>query len=355
MSQLVRPLRVALDVSALRLGNAGVARLITRLAAAVEARDDVQLLRIGSGAAPAPGTIGRRALALRLDLAWHLRGARREAAHIGADVLHTPLPRGPLRPGQPPTVVTIHDLAVVRYPETLSGWNRRYTTRTLRRMLNAADAIVAVSQDTAADIAAFAPSTQTRITVITNGVESSWSVPIDGRPTVDGPYVLAVGTAEPRKNLPRLVEAMQLRRDAGAPERLVLVGADGWGKAALPDRPWLIRLGRVDDHELRLLYQHAMALAIPSLHEGSGLPVLEAFAAGLPVVAAARGALPETADGAAVLVNPLDAREIAAGIDQAISRCDELAAAGRIRAEAATWERVAEQYAEVYRSVVSVL
>ncbi len=351
MNDVARPLRVALDVSLTRLASAGVARTTTQLADALDARADVHVIRIGSGPAPAAGTISRKSLALRQDLLWHPRGARREAQARGADVLHSPLARGPLTTGRPPTVVTVHDLAVVRYPETLSGWNRRYTQRTLARVLAAADAIVAVSEDTAADLAAFAPSTAGRTHVIPNGVDPFWGDRGDDARPIAEPYVLFVGTPEPRKNLRRLVQAMQRRRDAGSSELLVVVGADGWGADELGQRSWVRRLGRVDDRALRALYAHADVVAIPSLHEGSGLPALEAFAAGTPAVAARAGALPETCGDAAVLVDPLSAEAIAAGIDEAIARRDELIVSGRARASTATWERAAERYVEVYCSV----
>ncbi len=344
-------MRIAFDLSATRLGQAGVARTALQLADALDDRADVELLRIGMGSTPAPGTVVRRALALRLDLRWATRGARAEAASRGADVLHLPLPRGPLAPGRPPTVVTVHDLAALHHPETLSRWNRTYTQRTLPRVLAAADAVVAVSQDTADDVAAFAPAVTDRIHVIPNGVDPFWFAGDAPAPPA-APYVLAVGTPEPRKNLGRLVEAMRLRRARGASEELVHVGADGWGGVRLPDEPWLRRAGRVSDAELRDLYRGAAAVAIPSLHEGSGLPALEAFAAGAPVVAAAVGALPETCGDAAVLVDPLSAASIADGIDEAIERRDALLAAGRLRAEQATWAQAAERCAELYRSLV---
>lgn len=345
-----RPLRIAFDLSATRLGQAGVARTALQLADALDDHPDVEVLRIGMGPTPAAGTVSRRALALRLDLAWATRGARAEAASRGADVLHLPLPRGPLAPGRPPTVVTVHDLAVLHHPETLSRWNRTYTQRTLPRMLAAADAIIAVSHDTADDIAAFQPAVADRVHVIPNGVDAFWSAAGEAaaRPA---PYVLAVGTPEPRKNLVRLVDAMRLRRSRGSEEELVHVGADGWGDVRLPDEPWLRRAGRVSDAELRALYRGAAAVAIPSLHEGSGLPALEAFAAGAPVVAACAGALPETCGDAAVLVDPLDVEAIAAGIDEALTRREDLIRSGRARAEQATWAIAAERCVELYCSL----
>jgi glycosyltransferase involved in cell wall biosynthesis len=145
---------------------------------------------------------------------------------------------------------------------------------------------------------------------------------------------------------------MRLRRARGSEEELVHVGADGWGDVRLPDEPWLRRAGRVTDAELRVLYRGAAAVAIPSLHEGSGLAALEAFAAGAPVVAASTGALPETCGDAAVMVDPLDVESIAAGIDEAIRRRDELIRAGRARADEATWALTAERCVELYCSLV---
>ena len=246
--------------------------------------------------------------------------------------------------------MTVHDLAALHHPATASRWNRLYTARTLRRVLAAADAVIAVSRDTADDVEELVPALADRVHVVPNGVDPFWLEPAPPGPERP-PYVLAVGTPEPRKNLSRLAEAMRLRREAGAVEELVHVGADGWGDAALPAEPWIRRLGRVDDAELRGLYRGAAALAIPSLHEGSGLPVLEAFAAGAPVVAARVGALPETCAGAAVLVDPLDIHAIAAGIDAAVARRAELATLGRAVAERTTWADAAERVAEVYRSV----
>lgn len=349
---MTQPLRVALDVAPTRLGRAGVARSIEELAEALEQRPDLEIVRIGGGSTPAHRSPRRRALALRHDLTWHPRGARRAALAAGADVLHSPLPRGPLAPGRPPVVVTVHDLAVVRHPTTLSGWNRRYTRRTLRRVLGAADALVAVSQDTADDLVAYAPETAGRIHVVENGVSAFWAG-VDAAPSpVTGPYVLFVGTPEPRKNLTRLVAAMRNRQAAGATDTLVLVGADGWGSEEVAREPWIRSLGRVDDLLLRRLYRHAAALAIPSLHEGSGLPALEAMAAGTPVVASAAGALPETCGDAAVLVDPFQVRSIAEGIDRALEDRDELIARGRARVAERTWERAADGYAAVYRSLV---
>src|SRR5204862_7065165 len=137
----------------------------------------------------------------------------------------------------------------------------------------------------------------------------------------EGEYVLAVGTREPRKNLPRLVQAARL---AGV--ELRIAGAPGWGYTD-PDGDVRV-LGFVDDEELARLYRGALCVAYPSLYEGFGIPVLEALAWGVPVVTSAGTAVEEVAYGAAVLGDPLDPDAIAAGIREAIGRRHELAALG---------------------------
>jgi glycosyltransferase involved in cell wall biosynthesis len=153
--------------------------------------------------------------------------------------------------------------------------------------------------------------------------------------------VLAVGTLEPRKNLRRAAEAAER---AGV--ELRVVGARGWGGIETPG--WL---GEVSDEELAALYRGARCLVFPSLYEGFGIPVLEAMACGTPVVTSAEGATAEVAGGAAVLVDPLDADAIAAGIDEAAARHDELRALGLERARAYSWEAVGDAVETVWREL----
>ena len=159
----------------------------------------------------------------------------------------------------------------------------------------------------------------------------------------DGDYVLAVGTLEPRKNLARLAEGA---RRAGL--ELRVVGARGWG-GVQADGAGVRWLGHVPDAELAALYRGALCVAYPSLYEGFGLPVLEAMACGAPVVTSRGSATEEIAGDAAVLVDPADPASIAAGLEEAIGRREELGALGRERAAGFSWDRVAEQTVDVYR------
>ena len=177
-----------------------------------------------------------------------------------------------------------------------------------------------------------------RIRVVPNAVDPIFMA--DG-PSGEGDYVLAVGTLEPRKNLAAAVQAARL---AGV--ELRVAGAPGWGGVAAEG--WL---GEPTDEQLAALLRGARCLLYPSLYEGFGLPVLEAMACGTPVVTSRGGATEEVAGGAAVLVDPRDPAAIAAGIEEATHRRDELVAAGRARAAAFTWNRSADLVEALWREL----
>jgi glycosyltransferase involved in cell wall biosynthesis len=218
-------------------------------------------------------------------------------------------------------------------------------------MLDAADRIIAPSQDTADDLNALLHISAQKIRVVPNGVDALFFARPNGKPLEREPYILFVGTPEPRKNLARLVSAMAVLRGRGRREQLVVVGAGGWGRG-IPSSSDVSTVGRVTDDELHALYANAACLALPSLHEGFGLPALEAMAAGTPVVAGNSGALPEVTAGAGILVDPLSTMSIADGIEQAISERDRLVPIGRSRAKEFSWARTAALTAAVYRELV---
>jgi glycosyltransferase involved in cell wall biosynthesis len=157
-----------------------------------------------------------------------------------------------------------------------------------------------------------------------------------------GDYVLAVGTLEPRKNLARVVLAAERARID-----VRVVGAQGWGDVDVPTS------GFVSDEELARLYRGAAALVYPSLYEGFGLPVLEAMATGTPVVTSLGGATAELADGAAVLVDPLDVDAIAGGIEEAVARREQLREAGLARSRSFSWRTAAGATVDVYREAAA--
>jgi glycosyltransferase involved in cell wall biosynthesis len=318
-------MRVALDVSPLRLTRAGTARYIRNLQARIDGIEAVEF-----------GDAGRLSVLAR-EVWWYpVRLSR-----LRADVLHCPTYYGPLRPGAP-TVVTVHDLAVFRRPEAFGRWTRLYVPRVIPHVVRAARRVIAVSEFTAGEVERLLRVPRERIRVVPNGVEPVFAP--DG-PRADGDYVLTVGTLEPRKNLARTIEAA---RRAGV--ELRVAGERGWGAVAA-DGAHVTWVGRVDDDELARLYRGARCLVYPSLYEGFGIPILEAMACGTPVVTSQGGATEEVAGDAAVLVDPYDAGDIAAGIERV---GQELRQRGLERVRGFTWDETARLTKRVYEEAVSV-
>jgi glycosyltransferase involved in cell wall biosynthesis len=322
-------IRVGLDVAPLVQTAAGTARVVRGLQRALEDRAGVEIVPLSFGGS------GRAATILR-DTAWYGGGIAWQARDL--DVLHCTTMRGPPR-ARPPVVVTVHDLAVLRHPEAFPAWHRHSGRLALRHGVSRADAVVAVSAFTRAELVELLRIPEERIRVVHNGVEPVFAPTGEA---ASGDYVLAVGTLEPRKNLARTVEAARL---AGV--ELRVVGARGWGGVEVPG--WA---GRVADEELAALYRGARCLVFPSLYEGFGLPVLEAMACGTPVVTTRGGATEEVAGGAAVLVDPLDAVAIADGIAAAETRRDELRWLGLERAREFTWARAADAVEALWRELL---
>jgi glycosyltransferase involved in cell wall biosynthesis len=317
-----------LDVTPLRLTRAGTARYIRNLLERLE----VETVEFGG-----PG----RAAVLARELWWY---PLRLSAVAGVDLLHCTTYYGPVRP-RIPTVVTVHDLAVLRHPEAFPRWTRTYVPHVLPHVLRAARSVIAVSEFTASELEVLLRVPREKIRIVPNGVDASFTV--DG-PRAEGSYVLAVGTLEPRKNLARAIEAAEL---AGV--ELRVVGARGWGgvEASGPNATWL---GEVDDAELARQYRGSLCVLYPSLYEGFGIPVLEAMACGAAVVTSRGGATEEVAGDAAVLVDARDTAAIAAGIEDAIARRAELRERGIERARLFSWDDTASRTQLVYEEALAL-
>jgi glycosyltransferase involved in cell wall biosynthesis len=332
-------MRVALDVTPLALTKAGVARHIAGLLSGLEDEPDLELRRYSFGAH------GRAIRPIR-DVGWYLGALPAKARRDHVNVLHCPSQRAPVY-SSVPLVVTIHDLAVLRHPETFNRWTRTYSRALLPRVARAAQRVITVSEFTRGELHELLDVPEDKVRVIPNAVGPPFEA--DGK-AAEGDYVLAVGTLEPRKNLDRLVGAFQRAGLNGT--RLLVTGQRGWGNVD-PAGKSVQWLGFVPDEELARLYRGARCVAYVSAYEGFGLPVLEAMACGAPVVAASTGAAPEVANEAAVLVDPLDDDAIAAGLVEAIDRADELRERGLKRAGEFDWRRVAQETVEVYREAAA--
>jgi len=264
------------------------------------------------------------------------------------------------------TLLTVHDLSFLRYPDAFVPKLRRYLERIVPRSIARADLVLADSVATQADIVSLLGASPDKVQVLYSGVhprfrpqpEPGEAGRLRARYGLDGrPYVLSVGTVQPRKNYVRLIRAfIQLKADA----HLVIAGGRGWLYEEIlaeaekhPDRVRL--LGFVDEADLPALYRNATLFAFPSLYEGFGLPVLEAMACGLPVVCSDASSLPEVAGDAALLVDPLDTGALAEALARALEDADlrrEMVARGLAQAACFTWERAARETLAVYQEII---
>lgn len=297
---------------------------------------------------------------------WALTARPRlPAALAAADVVHATNPAAVPPVGRDQRlVVTVHDLAFERFPALFPrGWRWLYRAG-LRAAAHRADAILVPSESTADDVIRGSSVDPTRVhvtplapTLAPAGEDGHAVLDRLGVPT---PFVLSVGTLEPRKNLVRLVRAYrQVAPDV--PHALVLAGPAGWHPVELEAElgrggpGTIVRTGPVRDADLAALYRSADAFAYVSLYEGFGLPVLEAMAAGTPVVASETSSIPEVAGDAALLVDPEDVGAIADALARVLGDhglADDLRGRGLDRAAAYTWERTARATLDVYRHVV---
>ncbi len=260
-------------------------------------------------------------------------------------------------------VVTVHDLAFQRFPDLFPrAWRWLYRAG-LRAAARRADAILVPSQSTADDLvtSTSVPPSRVHVTPLAPSLAASPQAPSEvfGRLGVTPPYVLSVGTLEPRKNLVRLVRAYrQVAPDV--PHALVLAGAPGWRSEALdtelarPGPGTIVRTGTVSADDLDVLYRGADAFAYPSLYEGFGLPVVEAMARGVPTLASDTSSLPRVAGDAALLVDPTDVSEIAEGLARLLTEpalADDLRQRGLQRAATFTWAATARATLDVYREL----
>lgn len=334
-----------------------------------------------------PAALVRAGVDARVDVTtWTARGGRLTALPSGVSQVGPPVPARALRAAwvradhptieslvgrcdtfhgtnfvSPPTrraheLVTVHDLTYELHRDTVSDDSLAYRGL-VRRALRRGAHVLAISEAGAAAIRDFYDLPFERVTAAPLGVDAGWFAqqPIDDatRRSLGLPsrYLLFVGSLDPRKNLPRLLEAHAAARtaDSSVPP-LVLAGPAG-REAVMPEQVGVVLTGWLDDAHLRAVVAGCTALVLPSLDEGFGLPVLEALACGRPVVVSDVPALREVADPGAFVVPPTDTDAIAAGLVAVVGAHDDEAAraARRTHARAWTWARCAETTVGAYR------
>ncbi len=378
-------MRIAIDYTAAIRQGAGVGRFVRSLVAALLELDhdnSYTLLysQLSRHAPPptlpeAPNVTGRSLILTEraLNLLWYKLGLPLPIETLGvrADVYHFPdfvLP--PVRRGK--VVVTVHDLSFLLVPDCAEDGLRAHLERTVPAAVRGADFVTADSENTRNELTTLLDVPAERVGVVYGGVDARFH-PIEDEAAKEGirkkyglyfPFMLYVGTIEPRKNLTRLLQAYRIaRKQHHLRHRLVLGGGLGWlyqdvlreidEMAAKED---VIFLGRIPDADLPGLYSVCDFFVFPSLYEGFGLPPLEAMACGTPVLCSNTSSLPEVVGEAGVLVSPYNVEAMAEAIGELAedpARRATLGQLGRERASTFTWDESARRVLDVYQRLAA--
>jgi glycosyltransferase involved in cell wall biosynthesis len=283
------------------------------------------------------------------------------------DLVHAPSAVGvpPAGQGQK-LVVTVQDLAFLVTPAYFPPRWRQIYRSALRATVRRADVIIAPSRNTAEDLLTrtHVDPSKVRVIPLAAALVAGDTDPeaVLARLNISQPYLLYVGTLEPRKNLIALIRAYRRVATNGWPHTLVLAGPLGWHQQSLLRELGLagpgdvVLTGTLSGGELDALYRRADCFCYPSLYEGFGLPVLEAMARGVPTICSNTSSLPEVAGDAGVGVSPDSVREIAAAIESVLG--DEtlrhtLSVRGRARAERFSWDETARLTLQVYEKALA--
>ncbi|MGC9336018.1 MAG: glycosyltransferase family 4 protein [Anaerolineae bacterium] len=372
-------MRIYIDVSAAVHAKAGIGRYAESLARALIARDPERFALFYNriqGTQPPEGLEGVPARTVRAGYKpWRMAVWLGHAIGMGfnrlvpdAALFHATehlLP--PLR--GVPTVLTVHDMIFRLFPEHQKPLNYWYLNRAMPVYCRRAGAIITVSEASKRDIVAEYGLDPERVKVIYEAASPEFRPALaeaveDARRHYGLPerYLLHVGTIEPRKNLTRLVEALERLHDEGLQIPLVVLSAKGWLYDDFFSRLETLRVrdavhftGYIPGADLPLLYNGSTALVMPSVYEGFGLPVLEAMACGTPVVSSNTSSLPEIGGQAALYFDPYDVEAIAAAIRAAWTDQDlraSLREEGLVQAGRFSWERAARETQAVYEEVL---
>ena len=258
-------------------------------------------------------------------------------------------------------MTTIHDMTYLRFPETVAARNLRRLNSGVARSVEQSERILTVSEFSKREIVELLGVSADKVSVVYNAPSVAGGA-VTARKYAE-PYILYLGTIEPRKNLVRLIRAFELlKKEQDLPHKLIIAGGNGWNyetiyraaeKCSASEE--IIFTGYVGDEDKKGLYQYASAFVFPSLYEGFGIPPLEAMTFGCPVVVSSAASLPEVVGDAAELVDPLDEISIAQGIFNLLSdqsRTQTLIKRGRRQVKKYTWAASANKLTEICRMVL---
>lgn len=338
-------MRVLLDTTLTRRApHAGTSVYLAELTRALRAQDGVEVIEVANRRRGVPGRgLGASVRNALADQLWVTVTLPRLARVHGADVIHHPLPAHASRiAARTPQVITVHDLAFARLPGRFDARFRTFARIAHRRAARHADAVVCVSETTAAEVRELWTVAPDRIVVAPHGPGQA----LPDTPAQERRHFLYVGDDEPRKDLATLLEAHRRHRAATTePRELVLAGA---AEIAAPG----VRCERrPEPARLAQLYAGALALVHPALYEGFGMTPLEAMRTGTPVIAAAAPGVTEVCADAALYFEPGDPQALAAAMEELASspeRRRELALRGRRRVARYSWETSACRHLDAY-------
>lgn len=369
---------IAIDYTPALEQGGGIGRYVRELVAALARHDTdtpYRLFAAGDHALPAPPAPNFVWKPTRIPPIWLARGWHRARIPFPVEVFTGQITLFhatdfTLPPTRARTILTVHDLSFVRVPDAASPRLKRYLDAVVPRSVRRADHILADSQATKDDLIALYGTPADKITVLLSGVEPRFR-PVTDPAALEAvrakyrlparPYILSVGTVQPRKNYARLIAALAALRAAGCDIGLVIVGGRGWLQDPIYDAirahdvgDYVHFTGFADDADLPALYSAAAITALPSLYEGFGIPVLESMACGTPVVTSNLSSLPEVAGDAALLVTPTDDDAIRAALARLVNDTtlrETLIARGYAQARRFTWDAAAAQLAQIYQRI----
>jgi glycosyltransferase involved in cell wall biosynthesis len=277
------------------------------------------------------------------------------------DVFHTSDWTQP--PSNCPSVTTVHDLSPFLLKDEMRSGGRSDIVSThknrMDKVIKYCDKIICVSKNTAADMQNLFSVPDHKLQVIYEALPIRFeSIPdklqitkIKSKYQLTD-YLVTVGTPQPRKNIPRLIDAYKkYGQTLGLPDKLVIIGGNGWGENIYTHDPSIIFTGYLPDMETSALVSGSQALVYTSLYEGFGLPVLLGFHLGVPVITSNTSSLPEIAGDAAVLADPLSVESIAHGIQKALKLRSQLVGRGKEQLKKYSWSKTAQETLQIYKQL----
>ncbi|GAA0129021.1 glycosyltransferase family 1 protein [Methanococcus maripaludis] len=301
---------------------------------------------------------------------WHLYlNYYLKKTNLDLDIIHSPENATPFTTIRSKKVITVYDDIPFHFPEYFTKSTRYRHELLLQKTLNSSDKIISISENTKRDVINHFKIPEDKIKVIPlaanenfKKVDENETSKIKSKYNINFPFILYVGTLEPRKNIPSLLNAFYIIKKQGIPHKLVIAGGKGWKYKEIFETIDKLNLqndviftGYVPDEDLPGLYNAADLFVYPSLYEGFGLPPLEAMQCGTPVITSNTSSLPEVVGDAGIMINPYDVDELANKMYEVLTNeklRKEMSKKGLERAKLFSWKKCAEEHLKVYEEVL---